>query len=130
MSSSFYFGQLIYGFPVFMQVVMTWSVQCLTWEKDSAVYSCLTKRWLCLALPSFYLLVIIFFLFLAHTYAQRHKHVREEGHIVLRNHSSLFDAVLSLVKKAPLQDVHFQHTHLTFCLANLYRFFFLIIKHF
>lgn len=44
-----------------MQAVTTWSVQCLTWEKDSAVYSCLTKRWLCLAQPSFYRLVIFFF---------------------------------------------------------------------
>lgn len=66
-----YFWQLINQFPVFVQVVTTWSMQFLTLEKDSVVYSYLTRKWLCLALPFFYHLVII--LFLIHTHIHDHK---------------------------------------------------------
>lgn len=46
----------------FLQVVTTWSAQCLTWEKDSAVYSCQTRRWLCSA-PQSCCHLVSFFLF-------------------------------------------------------------------
>lgn len=56
-----------------MQVVTTWSAQCLTWVKGCAVYSCLMKKWLSLAQQFFYPLVIFFPLSNFNSHTHTHK---------------------------------------------------------
>ena len=78
---------------------MTWSTQCLNWEKDSAACSCLTRRWLCLAPLSSSPLVIILLL---HSHKHKHNHVEEEVHIVLQSDARKSADLFSERKRAIL----------------------------